>query len=196
MARRAAAGTKDRILDVAALLFYRHGVRAVGMNQIIDEAGCGKNLLYGHFPSKSELVAEYLQRCRRGRDESVEWATRDAGDDPAASLVALTAEVAAKVREPGFRGCPFRNYLAEFPNGDDAPGAIASAYVLDTRAQVDALVDRLGVAEPDVLADRIWLIVEGLYGGAALPGAGRIAETAVTLVEELINGARRRAVDH
>ena len=189
MARKPAAGTRDRIINVAASLFYRSGVRAVGMNEIIDEAGCGKSLLYGHFPSKTELVAEYLQVTRRARDESAQRAIHDAGDDPAAALVALTAEVARKAREPGFRGCAFRNYLAEFPNGDDAPGQIASGYLRDTRSQVDGLVKRLGVGEPRILADRIWLIIEGIYGGGARPGAGRLGPSAVSLVEELINDA-------
>ena len=53
---------RERILVVAADLFYRHGIRAVGVEAIADAAGTNKMTLYRHFASKDELVAEYL-RC-------------------------------------------------------------------------------------------------------------------------------------
>jgi AcrR family transcriptional regulator len=69
MARTAAEGSRQRILEVAAELFYTHGIRAVGMSQIIDAAGCGKNLLYSNFPSKADLVAAYLTAEARYREQ-------------------------------------------------------------------------------------------------------------------------------
>ena len=53
---------RERILAAAAELFYRHGVRAVGVDAIAEAAGTNKMTLYRHFPSKDELVAEYLRQ--------------------------------------------------------------------------------------------------------------------------------------
>src|SRR5436190_7601927 len=53
---------RERILAVAADLFYRHGIKAVGVDSIAEAAGTNKMTLYRHFASKDELVAEYL-RC-------------------------------------------------------------------------------------------------------------------------------------
>jgi AcrR family transcriptional regulator len=53
---------RERILAVAADLFYRHGIRAVGVESIAEAAGTNKMTLYRHFASKDELVAEYLRR--------------------------------------------------------------------------------------------------------------------------------------
>ncbi|MGC1213071.1 MAG: TetR/AcrR family transcriptional regulator [Micromonospora sp.] len=193
MARTADRGSRERILTTAAGLFYRHGVRAVGMNQVIEAAGCGKNLLYTHFPSKSDLVAAYLRACRRERDRSAAAATGEvAGDDPAAHLLALVGEIAATVRRPDFRGCALRIYLTEFPDDDGEPARLARDYLRDTRAEIDRLVARLGVVEPDHLADRIWLITEGLYGSAGRPDPAATAATAIRLVEDLLTAAAPR----
>ncbi|MGW4156106.1 TetR/AcrR family transcriptional regulator [Micromonospora chersina] len=191
MARTAAPGSRERILRTAGELFYRHGVRAVGMNQVIDAAGCGKNLLYTHFPSKDDLVAAYLRACRRERERAGEAATDGLPDDPATRLRALVAEIAATATGPDFRGCAFRLYLAEFPGGAGEPGRVARDYLRDTRAEIDALVARLDVADPGRLADRIWLIVEGLYGSAGRPDAAAAADTATGLVDDLLAAAKR-----
>ena len=172
MARTAVPGTRERILGVASRLFYDHGVRAVGMNRIITEAGTGKNLLYQHFPAKSDLVAAYLEGARERRARAAERALEAAGDDPREQLVALVAEVAAIVSRPGFRGCAFRNYLAEFPEddgrGDDGgPGAVARTQLEEARAAIAGRVARLGVADPDRLVEQLWLLVDGLYLRAA-----------------------------
>ena len=53
---------RERILAVAAELFYRHGIRAIGVELIAESAGTNKMTLYRHFTSKDELVAEYLRR--------------------------------------------------------------------------------------------------------------------------------------
>jgi AcrR family transcriptional regulator len=162
MARTAAPDSRDRILTEAAALFYQHGVRAVGTAQVVGAAGCGKNLLYRHFPSKAALAAAYLSRARTQRERSTDAAVVGVVD-PGAALVALVAEVAAWVRHGDYRGCAFRNYLTEFPAGDDEPARVARTYLRDTRAQVEGLVARLG--RSPVLADRIWLLIDGLYAG-------------------------------
>ncbi|GAA3338239.1 TetR/AcrR family transcriptional regulator [Amorphoplanes nipponensis] len=192
MARTAAPGARERILAAVSPLFYAEGIRAVGMARVVAAAGCGKNLVYSHFPAKSELVAAYLTAVRSRRERSAERAVAAAGE-PAAGLVALVAEVADRVREPGFRGCALRNYLTECPAEDDTAGRIARDYLDRSRATVDGLVRSLG-GEP-ALADRVWLVVEGLYAVAGRPDAARQADAAVELVRELVSrpAARRSA---
>jgi AcrR family transcriptional regulator len=201
MARSPAPGTRDIILTAAAGLFYEYGVRAVGMAQVVEAAGCGKNLLYRHFPSKAELAAAYLTLTRQERERSVAEALRWY-PDPAGQLTALVGEIADIVRRPGYRGCPFRNYLTEFPGDDDEPARVARSYLADTRAQLDRLVFEISRREQTdgtgqheqtggagLLADRIWLIVNGLHTGPAAQ-----AQVAVDWVAELISaGADGRA---
>ncbi|MEU4240168.1 TetR/AcrR family transcriptional regulator [Actinoplanes sp. NPDC026619] len=163
MARPADPTARDRILSTATTLFYSHGVRAVGMSRVIEAAGCGKNLLYRHFPSKAALTAAYLEHIRTDRDRTAAAALSACPPDPASRLVTVVAEVASRTRRRDFRGCAFRNYLTEFPAGSDEPARVARRYLADTRRQVDDLVAELG--RPPLLADRLWLLIGALYAG-------------------------------
>ncbi|GIF20766.1 AcrR family transcriptional regulator [Actinoplanes tereljensis] len=178
MPRPADPTGRDRILSTATALFYTHGVRAVGMAQVIEAAACGKHMLYRHFPSKAALAAAYLEQVRTERDRSAGAAVAEASD-PAAQLVALVAEVAAWTRRGDYRGCAFRNYLTEFPTADDDPARVARAYLRDTRHQIDDLVRDLG--KPPLVADRLWLLIDALYAAT-----GSDPEVAVSWARELV----------
>src|ERR1043166_7044435 len=65
---RMTSSPRQRILDVADELFYRQGIRAVGVDTIVARSGAAKTTLYAHFGSKDELVASYLRvRSERWR---------------------------------------------------------------------------------------------------------------------------------
>jgi AcrR family transcriptional regulator len=195
VARTPAPGTRERILTTASRLFYEHGVRAVGMNQIITEAGTGKNLLYSHFPAKSDLVAAYLERAREFRMAGARRARESADPDARSQLVATVADVADLTQHPRFRGCAFRNYLAEFPDEtdtDSAPAGVAHAFLAATREDLATQVAALGVADPDRLTEELWLIVDGLFLQATYRRRldGRVgADTAVALAGRLVDEA-------
>ncbi|WP_224386206.1 TetR/AcrR family transcriptional regulator [Pseudonocardia sp. ICBG1293] len=203
MARTPAPGTRERILATASRLFYAHGVRAVGMNRIISEAGTGKNLLYQHFTTKDDLVAGYLGRVRERRVDAIHRALDAAGDDPRDRLVALVGELGDLVTRTGSRGCAFRNYLVEFPDdspagstdgadtsvGAGTPATLAREHLAEVRAVIDGLVGELGTDDPDRLADELCLVVDGLFMQAAHrdpDGLRRGADTAVRLTRRLV----------
>src|SRR5215471_13799961 len=58
---------RRRILETADRLFYQDGLRAVGIDRIIAEAGVAKMSLYNHFPSKDDLILAVLQH----REEAI-----------------------------------------------------------------------------------------------------------------------------
>ena len=51
---------RQRILEAAYELFSRHGVRAVGVDTVVERSGVAKATLYRNFASKDDLVLEFL----------------------------------------------------------------------------------------------------------------------------------------
>jgi AcrR family transcriptional regulator len=189
MARKPAPGTRDKILDTAARLFYEQGVHAVGVQQIIEECDCGKNLLYREFTSKDDLVVAYLERCSQEWDLSVDKVAGSLAGNPAEQLIAMVRFAAERSSAPDFRGCPFQNTHAEFPDPNHPAHKAAEAHLATVRAKLRSLAEEAGAAAPETLADRLLLIIDGVYANSALLGDRAHAETAVSFAEEVVRAA-------
>jgi AcrR family transcriptional regulator len=195
MARQPDPHARERILEAATRLFDRHGVHAVGLQQIIDELGCGKNLLYREFANKDQLVVAYLQRCRQGWASIVERAERSRPDDPAAQLVAVVRLAVEEATKPGYRGCPVSNTRAEFASPDHPVNDVAIDHFETMRGHLYDLATRAGAADPRTLADRIKLIIDGLNVNGATQGGNGAAAAAVAFAEEVVRSALRPLSD-
>src|SRR6201996_4900339 len=90
---------RARLLAVASELFYRHGIRAVGVEAIADAAGTNKMTLYRHFPSKDELVAECLRQEAHKADAYWEALEAAHPGDPLAQIRAWVKAMAAHVAD-------------------------------------------------------------------------------------------------
>lgn len=157
-------------------------MHAVGMAEIVEQAGCGKNAAYRLFPSKASLIAAYLRDFGARREAKTAAALEGLDDDPRAALHAFVAEVVGQTRNPAFAGCAMRNYVREARAEDDEPVHVARSWLSESRAVVDELVARLDVEDPGLLADQIWLIVEGVYAGGP-------ADAALALTRRLLDDA-------
>ena len=189
MARQPEAGARDRILDVASRLFLEHGVHPVGLQQIIDECGCGKNLLYTHFASKDELVVAYLRRCRREWESIIGRGIQQAGDDPAGQLMAVVRAVGGQVCDPGYRGCPFLNTHAEFRDPGHPAHQVSVEHFGALRHQLTDLAARAGLHDAPGVAERILLIIYGLYSTGAVLGGQDAVPSAIALAGQTIQAA-------
>jgi AcrR family transcriptional regulator len=188
MPRKPAPGARDRILDVAGRLFYERGVHAVGMQQIVDRCGCGKNLLYREFPSKDDLVVAWLERERAELEAKQAAAIEPHDGDPVAQLMSLVrAEVDSIC--PGFRGCALRNTLNEFPDPGHPARQVVVAQQRTRRALLRDLAAQAGADDPGALADRIVLVLDGLLTSGTVLGTDGPARVGVELAEQIIRGA-------
>jgi AcrR family transcriptional regulator len=175
---------RERILATATRLFTRHGVHAVGMQRIIDECGCGKNLLYSQFAGKDDLVVAYLKRCSGDWDALVAGA-KAAADGPERQLVELVRRVGARATVPGTRGCPLRTTHAEFPEPAHPVHRVATDHFTRVRTQLRELAGATAAPDPRRLADRIMVIIDGLYANGPIFGEAG-AESAVAFAEDVV----------
>src|SRR4051794_7566557 len=77
----------DRIRKTARELFYREGIRAVGVDEIVSRAGVTKPSLYRSFSSKDELAAAYLRDYDGEFWVRFEQSAADFPDDPRAQIL-------------------------------------------------------------------------------------------------------------
>ena len=157
------AEVRDRILETACTLFYQRGVRAVGVDLVVEKAGVAKTSLYRHFGTKDDLVAAFLRR----EDEDF-WGTWDrvAGrhvDDAAAEMDAHLEWIGERVGRPNYRGCPQINVAAEFPEIDHPARKVATAHKRQMRKRLRGIAERLGAARPDELAGQLSLLINGAF---------------------------------
>lgn len=154
---------RDRILDTARQLFYRNGLRAVGVEAIASEAGTNKMSFYRCFPSKDDLIAEYLRD--QGRDYWLWWdqAIAPHAGDARRQIEALFDTYMTLTCKDSSRGCALGNAVVELPESDHPGRQVVEAHKAEMRSRLRLLARDAGAAEPEVLGDTLMLIMEGGY---------------------------------
>jgi AcrR family transcriptional regulator len=180
---------RERLLAVAGELFYRQGIRSVGVDEIVACADVAKMSLYRSFSSKDELVAAYL----RDRNERYwRWwdgVTARHPGHPREQLRGLFRSLARRATRSDWRGCPFTNAATEFPEPDHPGRRVAEANKRELRLRLRELARRAGAREPALLADQLVLLFEGAYSSAQTFGANGPAAAVADAAAALIEGA-------
>src|SRR5437016_1849764 len=151
------AAPRERIVATAADLFYRHGIRAVGVEAIAEAAGTNKMTLYRHFASKDELVAEYLRRLAADADLSWDALEKSHPGDARAQLRAWLKSMEAHVLDADQRGCALANAAVELPDKEHPARCVIEQVKIAQRERLIALCRATGADEPELLADELFL---------------------------------------
>jgi AcrR family transcriptional regulator len=171
----------DRILQAADRLFYRKGIRAVGVDAVAQEAGISKRSLYDTFPSKDALVAAYLRHRM--------LPPRASNEPPAQQVLALFDQLRARFAAGDFRGCAFVNAVTELAEDCAEARAIAIQYKDARRRHIASLLARAGAGDADRLAGQIALLIEGAIASMLVRNDPSVAEQARDAAETLMRAA-------
>ena len=178
---------RERIVDSSYELFSRRGIQAVGVDELIEKAGVAKATLYRHFPSKDDLVLDFLERREeRWTHELVEAGARSRGSTPEEQLLAIFDVFDEWFRREDFEACSFINVLLEM--GPEHPAGRASMRHLENiRSMVRGLAEEAGLRDPASFARSWHILMKGSIVSAAegdLEAAHRAQSMARQLIDE------------
>jgi AcrR family transcriptional regulator len=176
----------DRILGVARDLFYRQGIRAIGVDEIVRRAGVTKPSLYRSFSSKDELAASYLKVY-----EEEFWARFDASvaahsGDPRRQILDFLSGLGERAVASGYRGCGMTNAAVEYPEHDHPARLVSENNKRELRRRLREMAAGMGAKDPDTLGDGLLLLIEGVYISGQLFGPGGPAASVAANADRLI----------
>ena len=182
--------TRRRLLAAAHELFYGDGICATGVSAVAERAGVTKMTLYAHFPSKNDLVAAYLEDSDRRWREFLEEKLWDY-EDPREKLLAVCDAYREYLTTREMRGCAFVNCAAEFPDPEHPARLVIRRHKAGVRERLRDLAAEAGAEEPAMLAERLFILLEGAYVIGALEGDVEVLDRSRTFFVELVGAAVR-----
>ena len=177
---------RERILAAARALFYRRGIHVVGVDAIAEAAGTNKMTLYRHFASKDVLIAACLRELTREFD--VAWDTIAAAHagDPRGQLLAWLRHVCDFKENEAERGCALANAAIELPDKDHPARSVIREHKTALRERLIRLCRDARLADPERLADEIFLIWEGARVTAQSVGSQGLSSRLAEMFEALV----------
>jgi AcrR family transcriptional regulator len=176
----------DRIRASARELFYRKGIRAVGVDEVVERAGVTKPSLYRSFESKDDLAADYVREYEREFWTKFEKPGGKAHSDAREHVLAYIRWLSALAVREGYRGCGLSNATVEYPARDNPARLVAEAHKKAFRKRLRELAAAMGARQPAVLGDALLLLLEGIYVTGQQSEEGP-AQSAVTVAKLLID---------
>ncbi|MCX9192367.1 TetR family transcriptional regulator [Carbonactinospora thermoautotrophica] len=188
--QRDALTPAERLLQTAATLFTREGIRAVGIDRLVAEAKVARASLYQNFGSKDALIAAYLQRQDELDRAAYQRATRRC-DSAVGRVLALfdLAEAAARRRQ--YPGCLYLNAVTEFPDPKHPVSVAVRSHRQWLRDLLTTELTRAGAADPAALAEQIHLLYDGGLAGSKLSRSPEPIRLAKQMAANMIARASR-----
>ncbi|WP_369174905.1 TetR/AcrR family transcriptional regulator [Streptomyces sp. R28] len=177
---------RERLVEAASRLFYYEGVRAVGVERLIAEAGVTKVTFYRHFAAKDDLVVAYLLTKDAYYKEVAEPLA--AAHPPAEAIDLIFEAIAEHARERGFRGSPFLNAAAEYPDADHPVRILVTAHREWIRSLFQGLLTRLGHTDPESAAGALLMLYDGAMAAGYLDDSTAAHKTLVDAVRLIRSG--------
>ena len=177
---------RKRILAAARELFYRRGIHAVGVDAIAEAAGTNKMTLYRHFASKDALVAACLVELTREFDVAWDAIAAAHAGDPKGQLMAWLRHVGEFKEYEAERGCALANAAIELPDKDHPARRVIREHKTAHRERLICLCRDARLADPERLADEVFLIWEGARVTAQSVGSQGLSSRLAEMFEALV----------
>lgn len=181
---RRPAPSRKKIIDAATRAFNEDGIRAVGVDRIIDDAHTTKATFYKHFGGRANVELDYIELlCTRDRDALAAIAT--ASTTLAEALELLVNQIEAEIRAPEYRGSALLNAAAAFTDRGHPVRLAIAAHELQQRNALEALFASAGHVVAAELAATVSFLCAGAHTAATLGSRSLAVATFRTAVRAL-----------
>lgn len=184
---------RQRLLETAERLFYAEGVRAVGIDRIIAEAGVAKMSLYNHFASKDDLILAVLQYREEQVDQMFAHSIGRHVAQGRDKLEAFFAALKDWFEGDCFRGCSFINALVELADAEHPASQFAASHKRRFYITVKEIIgDVAGAKTAEKTSEAIALLIEGAIVTAVMEQSSHPADVAKQAALALVAKAKRK----
>jgi AcrR family transcriptional regulator len=153
---------RERVSRAAYELFSRDGVRAVGVDAVIARAGTAKMTLYRNFPSKDDLILDFLRRREQLWTRNwLEAESQRRGETPRERLLAIFDVFSEWFGRPDFEGCAFLTTMIEVNDKDHPVYQAAIGHLANIRAYIERLAAECGIEDVDSFARKWHILMKG-----------------------------------
>jgi len=177
---------RERLSRAAYELFSREGTRSVGVDAVIARAGTAKMTLYRNFPSKDDLIIDFLRR--REQLWTLGWLEAESqrrGETPRDQLLAIFDVFSEWFNQPDFEGCSFLTTMIEVNERDHPVHQAAVVHLANIRSYIERLAAEAGIRDTDSFARKWHILMKGSIM-AAHEGDAAAADRARELGELLL----------
>ncbi|HNO76373.1 TetR/AcrR family transcriptional regulator [Nitrosomonas mobilis] len=178
----------EKLLLAARYLFCRVGINATGISRILKEAGVARGSLYKHYGSKKNLLKTVLDT---EADMWYRWFDRDLSDleCSAKERIMLLFDLIEKwFEKEDYFGCVFINAVAEHEKEGGWVKDVAVAHREKINDRLRAIVTESGARDPDMITEKLSLIIDGAIVTAMVTGSSEAAHIARLAAEDILRG--------
>jgi AcrR family transcriptional regulator len=179
-------GARQRLLAAAHQLFYRQGIRATGIDELLATANVARMSFYKHFPSKQALVVAFLHERHTQWQQQLEQQAKQRAQTPLEEVLAVFAVLGDWFGEADFRGCAFINTVLETADPTTEEHSIARAHKQVLRAYLEGLLVAADFSAPALGASHLLLLLDGAIVRAQLGDGPTAAYLAQDLARQVL----------
>lgn len=187
--------SKRKLLSTACRLFCKEGIHATGIARIIEESGVARRTLYLHFGSKENLLKAVFEA-----EASIWfcWFDRDLPAmqcSPIERILAVFDLMQSWFASKDFYGCVFINAVAEHDKGNSWIQEIANQHREKINAKLQAMVMESGAKDPELVAEKLSLLIDGTIVTAMVTGKGDIAHIGRLAAEDILRSTNVSCIE-
>ncbi|MBY7141890.1 TetR/AcrR family transcriptional regulator [Virgibacillus sp. NKC19-3] len=173
---------KEDIMNTAETLFYQHGFHAIGVKNMLEQAGVATMTMYYHFKSKEDLIQEILKQREKQYFQMLE-ATVDMDHGVNLYVESLMTGHLDWIEMDGSNGCLFLRAKQEYEGINEEIASLSREHKKRLLTKIENDLELLHGPEP--LSMQISMILEGLTSMAQILELDKVKNTAFDLAKRI-----------